>query len=289
MSSIVVPVLIVTAFVAGPVWMSVEAYRGRYRSWTYTGLGTRYGAFAAGWIGIGLYGVLIGGLILQRFESIGTAVGVPALLAVFTGMGFFAWMPSFLVPHWRRELLKNAKLYRNGDPESALQPHVLDMDGGRRLVAWRRTAPTDESEKPALAVTGMHIRPRLRLAGVLHGPLPDRVTGAVTDTPVEVTGELLVDGELAAFVQAPAEDAEHGDNWFAVLREPVGPDDVAPGAESGSSVVALGTVPRHGPVQLLVPDDAARVRRALARGTKRRRVRNTIDSRWSRVPKAPTT
>ncbi|PSL02781.1 hypothetical protein CLV30_10988 [Haloactinopolyspora alba] len=279
-------VVLFTGVLAAP---ALAAYRGRYRSWTYRGVGTRYGAFAVGWVAAGLLGVVAGGVLRQSAETLGLTVGAVGLLLVVAGLGFFVWMPPALVPRWRRELLKNSKLYRAGNPDARMRADVLAMDHGHDVVVWQRSAPVASSEWHALSVGGLHVRPRLRLPGRLRGPLPDRHTGVVTGTVAEVEGELLVDGDLAAFVQAPAEDARHHDNWFAVLHSPADTGGSAVTAGDDGTVVRLGTVPGHGALDLLVPQDPDQVRRRLARGTRPRRMRQTVDGRFSRVERTTTT
>lgn len=278
--------VVVVLFVAVLAVPTLSAYRGRYRSWTYRGLGTRYGAFAVGWIAVGLLAVVLGGLIRQRADAVGLAIGATGLLAMAAGVVFFAWMPPVLVPSWRRETLRNAKLYRNGDPAARLHANVLTMTDGRDIVVWRRNAPIIDSEWHALSVSAMHARPRFRLPGRLRGPLPDRATGVVREGPAAVEGELLVDGDDAVFVQSPAEDAAHGDNWFAVLGVPSAATLAGDG--HGGTVMTLGTVPGHGTLELFLPGDPEGVRRELAGAMRSRRFRHTVEGRFSRVERTPT-
>lgn len=289
MDSAVTGAIVVAVFVLVLAWPAVEAYRGRYRSWTYRGLGTRYGAFAVGWVAAGLFALVGGGLLREWADTAGLAIGALGLLAIAAGLVFFVWMPPFLVPRWRRELLRNSRLYRDGDPVARLNADVVAMQDSRELVVWRRAAPVSGSEWHALTVSAMHVRPRLRLAGRLRGPLPDRRTGVVSGSVTEITGELLVDGGLAVFVQAPAEDARHGDNWFAVLQRPPEPGDVTTPADGGGAVVTIGAVAGHGPLDLTVPDDADDVRRALVRSSRPRWVRHTVDGRWNRAERTVST
>lgn len=280
--------VVVVMFVGALLVPAISAYRGSYRSWTYRGLGTRYGAFATGWIASGLLAVVIGGVVRERADGLGLAIGAGGLLAVAAGLIFFAWMPPALVPTWRRELLRNAKLYRAGAPQARLRADVVSLAEGNDIVVWRRNAPVVDSERVALSVSGMHVRPRLRLSGRLRGPLPDRTTGITSASADDVEGELLVDADTAVFVQAPAEDAAHGDNWFAVLNTPLSVDDITADAHGQAARLTLGTVPGQGTLTLVLAAAPARVRRELADAQRPRRLRQTVEGGFSRVGRTPT-
>ncbi|AYY12368.1 hypothetical protein EF847_06260 [Actinobacteria bacterium YIM 96077] len=264
------------------------AYRGRYRSWIYRGLGMRYGAFAVGWIALGLL-VLLAGIPLQEASddganSAGTALGATGLVAVVLGLLFFFWMPPQLVPRWRRALLANSKLYRAGDRNARLRADTTRLDDGRTVVTWRRPAPVTDSEWNALAMTGMHVRPRLRLPARIQGPLPDRETGLTAALPEPIRGELLVDAGTIVFVQAPAEDARHRDNWFVVIPHQIHPEDIESGPDGTTLTVRVGTVPGAGPIEIVVESaDPQQLRDALGKAQRPRRLRHTIDGQWRRT------
>lgn len=264
----------------------LAAYRGTYRVWIYRGLATRYGALAVGWIAGGLFLLLVG-IPLQEasgevLNAVGTALSATGIVAILLGLVFFLWMPPQLVPRWRRELLSNTKLYRAGDRRARPRCDVTHLDDGRTVATWRRWAPVTDSEWLALATTAMHVRPRLRMPGMIRGPLPDRETGLTGPPPEPVSGELLVDADTGVFVQSPAEDRRHADNWFVVLPRQISADDITSGPDG--TVIRVGELPGAGAIEIIVDGvEPGRLRRALAHARRPRRLRHTIDGQWRRA------